>query len=195
MSNTEDEIDTKALATIGPERQAILLAEMAETHPRLWRRLRFELAVPRSDMMVAAIREWISELRAQTAFLDTEQISELSRELDAIRVAIDSSIAQAARDLAPDLLWELVALAEIVYERTTEEGWDISVIFDEACSDLVKLSIHAGVEPAVFATKVVAALNSNQYGEYRALIQAIASAETWAPAYVSQLKALLKSSL
>ncbi|WP_354675002.1 DUF6880 family protein [Cupriavidus alkaliphilus] len=111
-------------------------------------------------MMVAAIREWISELRAQTAFLDMEQIGELSRELDAIRVAIASSIAQAARDLAPDLMWELVALAETVYEHTTEEGWEISVIFDEACSDLVKLSIHAGVELAVFATKVVAALNS-----------------------------------
>ncbi len=66
------------------------------------------------------------------------------------------------------------------------------MIFDEACSDLVRLSIHAGVEPAVFATKVVAALNSNQYGEYRALMQAIASAEMWAPAYVSQLKALPK---
>lgn len=95
-------------------------------------------------------------------------------------------------------MWEFVALADTVYERTTEEGWEISVIFDEACSDLVKLSIslHAGVEPAVFATKVVAALNRNRrYGEYRALMQAIASAETWAPAYVSQLKALLKSKL
>uniref|UniRef100_UPI003FA4C26D DUF6880 family protein n=1 Tax=Cupriavidus necator TaxID=106590 RepID=UPI003FA4C26D len=149
-------------------------------------------------MCVAAIREWISELSEQASFLGTEQISELSRELDAIRVAIASSIAQAARGLAPDLMWEFGALADTVYERTTEEGWEISVIFDEACSDLVKLSIslHAGVEPAVFATKVVAALNRNRrYGEYRALIQAIASAETWAPAYVSQLKALLKSTL
>ncbi|MBP0620940.1 DUF6880 family protein [Cupriavidus consociatus] len=195
MSNAEDEIDTKALATIGPERQARLLAEMAATHPRLWRRLRFELAAPRSDMMVAAIREWISELSEQASFLGTEQVSELSRELDALRVAIASSIAHAARDLAPELMWDFIALAETVYERTTEDGWEISVIFDEACADLVKLSIHAGVKPAVFATKVVAALNSNQYGEYRALMQAIASAEMWAPAYVSQLKVLPKSTL
>ncbi|MBP0621002.1 DUF6880 family protein [Cupriavidus consociatus] len=80
----------------------------------------------------------------------------------------------------------LIALAETVYERTTEEGWEISVIFDEACSNLVKLSNHAGVEPAVFATKVVAALNANQYGEYRALMQAIALAEMWAPAPTSR---------
>lgn len=164
---------------------------MAETHPRLWRRWRFELAAPRSDTMVAAIREWISELSAQTSFLDKVHIGELSRELDAMWVAIASPIAQAAPDLGPSLMWEFLALAETVYERTTEEGWEISVIFDEACSDLVKLSIHAAVEPAVFATKVVAALNSNQYGEYRALIPAIASAETWAPGYVSHQKALL----
>ncbi|TPQ26386.1 DUF6880 family protein [Cupriavidus pinatubonensis] len=195
MPNPEDRIDAKVLATLGPERLAILLAEVAETHPRMWRRLRFELAAPRSDTMVAAMREWISELSAETSFPDQEHISELSRELDAMRVAIASPIRQAAPDLGPSLMWEFLALAETVYERTTEEGWEISAIFDEACSDLVKLSIDAGVEPAVFAAKIIAALNSNQYGEYRTLIQAIGSAETWAPAYVSRLKALLESTL
>jgi hypothetical protein len=42
-----------------------------------------------------------------------------------------------------------------------------------------------------FTMKVVAAIASEQYGEYRALIRAIASAQPWAPAYVSDLKALL----
>ncbi|MGO4328910.1 DUF6880 family protein [Cupriavidus sp. 2TAF22] len=188
----DDEIDVKAVATIKPERQGTVLAELARTHPRLRRRLRFELAAPHGENMVAAVREWISELGAQTSFLDAEQLSELAAELDAIRVAIASSIAGAAPDRAPDLMWEFFALAGTVYERTTEEGWEVSGIFDEACSDLVKVSAHAGVDPALFATKVVAALNADQYGEYRALIGAIASAEPWAPAYPGQLTALLK---
>ncbi|WP_454740037.1 hypothetical protein [Cupriavidus necator] len=51
-------------------------------------------------------------------------------------------------------MWEFFALAGTVYERTTEEEWEVSGIFDEACRDLVKVSIQAGVEPAVFATKL-----------------------------------------
>ncbi|CAN7752184.1 hypothetical protein LJR296_006665 [Cupriavidus necator] len=191
----DDEIDVKAVATIKPERQGTLLAELAMTHPPLRRRLRFELAAPRGESMVAAVREWIGELAAQTSFLDAEQLRELAAELDAIRVAIASSIAGAAPDRAPDLMWEFFALAGTVYERTTEEGWEVSSIFDEACSDLVKVGVHAGVDPALFATKVVAALISDQYGEYRALIGAIASAEPWAPAYPAQLTALLKRCL
>uniref|UniRef100_UPI003F494511 DUF6880 family protein n=1 Tax=Cupriavidus yeoncheonensis TaxID=1462994 RepID=UPI003F494511 len=191
----DDEIDIKAVAAIEPERQATLLAELARAHPGLRRRLRFELATPRSDSMVATVREWILELGAQTSFLGAEQLSELAAELDAIRAAIAASIARAAPDRAPDLMWEFFALAGNVYERTTEEGWEISSIFDEACSDLVKVSVQADVEPALFATRVVAALISDQYGEYRALIGAIASAEPWAPTYSAQLTALLKRCL
>jgi len=43
-----------------------------------------------------------------------------------------------------------------------------------------------------FATKVVAAIISDHYGQYGALIRAIASAQPWAPAYVSDLKVLLR---
>jgi hypothetical protein len=62
-----------------------------------------------------------------------------------------------------------------------------------ACSDLVTVSVDADVEPMEFATKVVAAITSGQYGEYRALIRAIASAQPWAPAYVSDLEGLAPS--
>lgn len=94
----DDEINVKAVATIAPERQATLLVELAITHPPLRRRLRFELAALRGENLVAAVREWISELAAQTSFLGAEQLSELAAELDAIRVAIASSIARAAPD-------------------------------------------------------------------------------------------------
>lgn len=195
LLSIDDEIDIKAVATIAPERQATLLAELAGTHPGLRRRLQFELAAPRGENMVVAVRKWIGELAAQTSFLGAEQLSELAAELDAVRVAIASSIARAAPDRAPELMWEFFALAGTVYERTTEEGWEVGGIFDEACSDLVKVNVHAGVDPALFATKVVAALISDQFGEYRALVGAIASAEPWAPAYLAQLTALLKRCL
>ncbi|BCG01620.1 hypothetical protein PPGU19_061880 (plasmid) [Paraburkholderia sp. PGU19] len=85
-----------------------------------------------------------------------------------------------------------VRRANVVSRRgTTEEGWEVICVFDEACSDLVRASVDADVEPVELATKVVAAIISDQYGEYRALIRAIASAQPWAPAYVSDLKVLL----
>ncbi|BFG80419.1 hypothetical protein PTKU46_84530 [Paraburkholderia terrae] len=87
---------------------------------------------------------------------------------------------------------QLFTLAGTIFERTTEEGWEASCVFDEACSHLVSVSVDADVEPVDFATKVVAAIISNHYGEYRALIRAIASAQPWAPAYVSDLKVLLQ---
>nr|WP_244196923.1 DUF6880 family protein [Paraburkholderia hospita] len=118
-------------------------------------------------------------------------MGELAEELDAMRVTIASNVSAAAPDLAPDLMWQLFTLAGTIFERTTEEGWEVSCVFDEACSDLVRVSVDADVEPMEFTMKVVAAIASEQYGEYRALIRAIASAQPWAPAYVSDLKALL----
>ncbi|MGU7773711.1 DUF6880 family protein [Burkholderia sp. MR1-5-21] len=195
MSSEDDPINAKALAAVGPERLATLLAEVAMTNPCMRRRLQFELSAQKDENIVAAVREWISEFGAQTSFLDAEQVGELAEELDGMRVAIASNVSRSAPDLAPDLMWQFFALAGTLFERTTEEGWEVSRVFDQASSDLVKVSIDAGVEPSAFATKVVAAIISDQYGEYRALIRAIASVEPWAPTYVFELKIMLRQSL
>lgn len=108
-----------------------------------------------------------------------------------MRVAVVSNVSRAASDLAPDLMWQVFALAGTLFERTTAEGWEVSGVFDLACADLVKVNVDADVAPGVFATRVVAAISSNRYGEYRALIRAIASAQPQASAYVSELKVLL----
>ena len=89
-------------------------------------------------------------------------------------------------------MWQFFKLARTVYERTTEEGWEVSRVFEEACADLVRVSVDAEVEPKLFATKVVSAISSNDYAEYGALIPAIASAQPRASAYVSELKVLLR---
>jgi hypothetical protein len=191
MSNEENPIDAKALAAIGPERLATLLAEAAMTNPCMRRRLQFELSAQKGENVADALRQWISEFGAQTSFLHAEQVDGLADELDAMRVTIASNVSGAAPDLAPDLMWQLFTLAGTIFERTTEEGWEVSCVFDEACSDLVRVSVDADVGPMEFATKVVAAITSEQYGEYRALIRVIASAQPWAPAYVSGLKVLL----
>lgn len=195
MLNEENAIDAKALAAIGPERLATLLAEVVMVRPCMLRRLQFELTVQKGENVVAAVREWITDFSEQTSFLDAEQLSELAGELDAIRLAIVSHVARVAPDLAPDFMWQFFELAGTVFERTAEEGWEISCIFDEACADLVKVTVYAGTEPTVFAGKVLVAIKSSGYGEYKALVRAIAAAEPRAPVYVSQLKMLLQQSL
>ncbi|AXF06256.1 DUF6880 family protein [Paraburkholderia hospita] len=191
MSNEENPIDAKALAAVGPGRLGTLLAGAAMTNPCVRRRLQFELSAQKGENVADAVHQWISEFGAQTSFLDAEQVGELAEELDAMRVTIASNVSGVAPDLAPDLMWQLFTLAGTIFERTTEEGWEVSRVVDEACSDLVRVSVDAGVEPMEFSMKVVAAIISEQYGEYRALIRAIASAQPWARAYVSDLKVLL----
>jgi hypothetical protein len=92
-------------------------------------------------------------------------------------------------------MWQLFTLAGTIYEITTEEGSEIGCIADEACFDLVNVSVRAGVAPAAFAAKVISAIVNLQYEEYRSLIRTIASARSWAPAYIFQLRVLLQQSL
>lgn len=180
---------------MNPQHLAAMLTEAAETSPCMWRRLHFELTVHKGADVVAATREWIKDLSQQTSFLDAEEISEQARELDAIRAAIVTHVAIAAPNLAPELMWKFFELAKTIFERTSEEGWEVSCVFDEACSELIKVSAHAGIEPTVFAKEVLVALTSNEYGQYNALVRAIAAVEPWAPAHLSRLKVLLQQSL
>ncbi|KWF37659.1 hypothetical protein WT56_02880 [Burkholderia pseudomultivorans] len=192
MSSEENPIDANILVSLGAERLATLLAEVAVTNSSMRRRLPFELSAQKGENMSAAVHHWISELGEQTSLLDAEQVGELAAELDAIRVAIVSNVCRAELKLAPDLMWQFFTLAGTLFERTTEEGWEVSRVFDQACADLVKMSVDAEIEPKLFAAKVVSAISSNHYGEYSALIPAIASAQPWAAAYVSEIRALLQ---
>ena len=192
MSDEENPIDVNALAAIGSKRLATLLAEAAMTNPSIRRRLQFELSAQQNDNVPEVIRRQISEFREQTSFLGAEEIVELARELDDIRATIVSSVSRAAPKLAPDLMLQLFTLAGTLYDRTTEEGWEVGRVFDQACADLVKGIVAAEVEPKLFAEKAVSAIGANQYGEYKALIPAIALAQPWASAYVAEIRALLQ---
>jgi hypothetical protein len=193
MPNDDDSVDAKVLAALGQERLATLLAEVAMTNACMRRRLRFEVSAHNDEPSIdLAVRQWIDKFREQTSFFDAKQIGELAEELDAMRIAIASNVARAAPDLALDLMGQFFELARTIFERTTEEGWEVSQVFDRACCDMVNLSVNADIEPVVFARKVVAAIISDQYGEYGALVPAIASVQPPAPAYVYELKALLQ---
>ena len=192
MPSEENPIDANILVALGAERLATLLADVAMTNSSMRRRLPFELSAQKGENMSAAVHHWISELGEQTSLLDAERAGELAGELDAIRVAIVSNVSRTVLELAPDLMWQFFTLAGTVYERTTEEGWEVSRVFDQACADLVKMSVDAEIEPKLFAAKVVFAISSNHYGEYSALIPAIASAQPWASAYGYEIRALLQ---
>lgn len=128
MSKEDNPIGAKALAAVGAERLASLLAEVAMTNPGMRRRLQFELSAQRGEDVAASVGQWISEFGEQTSFLDAQQVDETAEELDAMRVAIASTISRAAPKLAPELMWQLFTLAGTIFERTTEEGWEVSCI-------------------------------------------------------------------
>lgn len=145
MSNNKNVIDGKILAMVDPEHLATLLAEAAMTNAYTRRRLQFELSALKGEDIPAAVHEWITEFGEQTSFLDAEQVGELAEELDAMRSAIAAHVSRAEPTVAPDLMWRFFTLAGTIFERTSQEGWEVSDVFDRACSDLIKLSIDTNV--------------------------------------------------
>ncbi|WP_162999533.1 DUF6880 family protein [Burkholderia sp. Nafp2/4-1b] len=192
MLDDMHDIDAHALRSLGLERLAALLAESAATHPHIRRQLQFECASKKRGDIVTAARRWMRAFREQPSCLDARQVRALSEELDAMRIAISSQVAVDAPDVAADLMWQFIALAVSVFECTTEEGWEISKVFDRACDDVVKLSAHARVAPAVFAAQAVTAIVSDQYGQCQTLIRAIAKTHSSAAVYAAELQELIR---
>ena len=187
-------MDKESILAIDPKRLATILADIVELHPSVARRLQFAAALQENADIVTPAYNWIDALHAQTAFLDTDGVAGLAIELDALRRGIVEDVSAASPTAAVDLLWHFFSLADSSFNRTDEEAWEISVVFDHACADVVRLAVLAGINPATFALKVKTALAANSYGECQNLMKAIASAREHHPTFTAALQAHLRDS-
>ena len=158
------------LAVLGAERLAAILIELADSDAEIKRRLRLELAAEEGGGSIAAeIGKRITALRSARSFIDWQKQRDFVRDLDLQRAMIADRVATTRADLALDLMWRFLDLAEPVINRVDDSNGSVGDVFRSACEDLGVIAVRAKPDPAVLADRVFAALLTNDYGVYDGL--------------------------
>ena len=136
------------LVRLGAERLAGILLELAGEQPGIKRRLRFELAGEAGGEMIAAeMTKRITALRSARSFVDWQKRAAFVRDLDLTRTTLVERAGQSRPDLALDLMWRFMALAEPVINRVDGSNGAIGAVFRAACEDLGHLVAKAKPDP------------------------------------------------
>ncbi len=162
------------LAALGAERLAAILVELADGDAEVKRRLRLELAAQEGgDSIAAEIGKRITALRSARSFIDWQKRRDFVRDLDLQRAMIADRLAPARADLALDLMWRFLDLAEPVINRVDDSGGSVGDVFRAACEDLGAIAVRAKPDPAILADRMFTALLANEYGVYDGLVPAM----------------------
>jgi hypothetical protein len=115
------------LAALGPERLAAILVDLAAGNAEIRRRLRLELAAQAGggDALAAEVGKRLTALRTARSFVDWQKRREFLKDLDQQRVMIVDRIAQTRPDLALDLMWRFMDLAEPVFNRVDDSNGSV----------------------------------------------------------------------
>ena len=165
------------LAALGSERLAAILFELAEADAKVKRRLRLELAAQDGgDTIAHEIGKRITVLRNARSFVDWQKRRDFVKDLDLQRVMIVERVAQTHAELALDLMWRFMDLAEPVLNRVDDSTGSVGEIFRTACEDLGAVAVRARPNPRGLADRVLAALSANEYGVFDGLVTALVPA-------------------
>jgi hypothetical protein len=134
-------VTAENLAQLGAERLADILLQLAEEQPTVKRRLRLELAGEAGAEIIAAeIGKRLTALRSARSFIDWQRRPEFVRDLDLTRAMIAERFGQARPDLALDLMWRFMTLAEPVINRVDDSNGSVGDVFRTACENLGALA-------------------------------------------------------
>ncbi len=159
------------LAALGQERLAAILVDLAEGDAEVKRRLRLELAAQAGgDSIAAEIGKRITALRSARSFIDWQKRRDFVRDLDLQRAMIADRVAPTRPDLALDLMWRFLDLAEPVINRVDDSTGSVGDVFRLACEDLGAIAAKARPNPVGLADRVFTALLANEYGVYDGLV-------------------------
>jgi hypothetical protein len=163
------------LAALGPERLAAILIDVAAGNAEIKRRLRLELAAQAGggDALASEVGKRLTALRTARSFVDWQKRREFLKDLDQQRVMIVDRIAQTRPDLALDLMWRFMDLAEPVFNRVDDSNGSVGDVFHTACDNLATIAVMARPDPASLADRVFTALSKNDYGLFDNLVQVI----------------------
>jgi hypothetical protein len=167
----------ETLEDLGARRLAELLLEFGEEDAEIKRRLRLELAGEAGAEVIAAdITKRLVALRRARSFIDWPKRRSFVKDIDLQREMIATKVAETRPDLALDLMWRFMDLAEPILNRVDDSYGDVGDVFRQACRDLGAIAGKAVSDPIQLADRVFQAVTTNDYGEYDQLIHVIFSA-------------------
>lgn len=159
------------LAALGPERLAAILVDLAEDDAEVRRRLRLELAAQSGAHTIAVeIGKRIAALRKARSFVDWQKRREFAKDLELQRAMIVDRVAPTRADLALNLMWRFMDLAEPVINRVDDSDGSVGDVLRTACEDLGTIAVAARPDPVGLADQVFTALSANDYGVFDGLV-------------------------
>ena len=182
------------LEALGAKRLAEILLELGIGDAGIKRRLRLELSAEAGAEAVAAdIGKRLTRLRQARSVIDWEKRRAFVKDLDLQRQLIVEKVVDTRPDLAFELMWRFMELAEPVLNRVDDSRGDVGEVFRRACVDLGAIAARAAPDPVRLADRVFEAVTGNDYGEYDRLVEVVLPALE--EAGVTRLKERLTAAL
>ncbi|MGQ3291572.1 MAG: DUF6880 family protein [Shinella sp.] len=164
-------LNAKNLEALGAQRLAELLIEISTGSAAHKRRLRMELAGNHSSTEVAReVRKRLSSIARAKTFIDWRKVKATKTDLDTQRRTIVETVAAGDPSEAFELIWQFLALADSIFQRSDDGSGALIESFHQACADVGILAKLASVDTEVLAEKVFKAVQDNGYGQYDRLI-------------------------
>jgi len=165
------------LEALGAARLSELMIEMTKGDIEAKRRLRLELAGTQGSGVVAAeVRKRLTAIARSHSYVEWDKIKKLITDLELQRSAIITQVGKDNPVVALELMWQFLALANSVFERSDDGSGRIVDVFHTGVDDLGELAVAANTETTSLADQVYNALIKNDYGQYDYLIRSTTSA-------------------
>ena len=185
-------LNAKNLEALGTARLAELLMDLCQGNAAAKRALRLALAEQGGAADVAQqVRKRLATIARSGSWLDKRRRDELLADLERQRQAIVGSIASHDGELAMELLWRFLDLAESLLDRCDDSDEAALGLFHLVSADLGRVACLAQPAPATLADQVAVALLDNDYGQYDQLIPHLSEALT--PEGLLHLRQLLEA--
>jgi hypothetical protein len=164
-------LNAKNLEALGTARLAELLMDLCQGNASAKRALRLALAEQGGAADVAQqVRKRLATIARSGSWLDKRRRDELLADLERQRQAIVGPIASHDGELAMELLWRFLDLAESLLDRCDDSDEAALGLFHLVSADLGRVACLAQPAPATLADQVAVALLDNDCGQYDLLI-------------------------
>ncbi|NKK70572.1 hypothetical protein G9X64_33350 [Rhizobium sophorae] len=170
-------LNAKNLESLGAQRLAELLIEVSMGSAAHKRRLRMELAGNHGSAEVAReVRKRLASIARARTLINWHKVKALKNDLETQRKTIAETVAADDPQEAFELIWQFLALADSIFERSNDRGGSLIQSFHQACEDAAAIAGSAKIDAHVLADKVFKAVQDDSYGQYDNLIAAMVPA-------------------
>ena len=168
-------LNAKNLEALGVKRLAELLIEISTGNANHKRLLRMELVGNSSGAELAReVRKRLGSIARSKSWIDWQKVKIVKADLEAQRRSIVEKIAPNDAQVAFELIWQYLSLADSLFERSHDESGALIDSFHAACKDAGHIASMAKISVDHLVGKIFFALQNNGYGQYGRLIRAMA---------------------